>query len=160
MRVLASFSIGGSSGLAARRFLIRKKNMAAMASSARMMIGTATPMPIFAPVDIPPLFVAAAGIDVAAGVGAVCVAPVFAAPVAVLSDIRFIIFWSLSCHCIWITSAIMVPTPPPLMAVVPAAPLFMGSMVVKETPLGMGSLLAVEVKYTLFSLVEKMLAHA
>ena len=67
--------------------------MAAMASSASTMIGTATPMPTFAPVDIPPLSAAAAAcVDVAAGVGAVCVAPVFAAPVAVLSDIKLIIF--------------------------------------------------------------------
>ena len=144
---MASFSIGSSARVAARRFLIRRKNRAATASNARTMIGTATPMPIFAPVDIPPLFVAAAGVNVAAGVGAVCVAPVFAAPVAVLSDIKLMIFWSLSCHCTWITSAIMVPVP-------------LGSMVVKETPLGMGSLLAVKVEYTLLSMLEKILAHA
>ena len=79
--------------------------MTAMASSARTMTGTATPMPIFAPVDMPPLS-AASCVEVAAGVGAVCVAPVFAAPVAVFCDIKFMIFWSLSCHCTWITSAI------------------------------------------------------
>ena len=136
---------------AARCFLFRKKNMAAIARSPKTMIGMASPIPIFAPVDIPllPAALWLPAVAVAEGVGDVIPAPTCAVVVvvAVFCAIKLTTSLSLSCHCTWITSAMMVPTPP------------LASKVVNEAPLGIGSSPRVEVKYTLARVFVKMLAH-
>ena len=72
-------------------------------------MGIATPMPIFAPVDIPPeapALCVEVGVDVAAAV--VVLAPVLA---AVFCAMRLATFLSLFCHRTWITSAMIVSAP-------------------------------------------------
>lgn len=96
-------------------------------------------MPAFAPVDKPlELDCEDTGASVTAGVGAVCREPVLGAPVlvaeAVCADKRLMIFWSLFCHCTWITSAVTVNAP------------LLGFTDVKETPVGIGSLPASKVE--------------